>query len=262
MKSELLQFYPTLDPNDVVVSGTPQFETYVYDDFGWSRTDLNQYLKLPDNDKRKIICFSCGDVSTSPNDAVYIDLIASAIANDDLGNNLLLLVRTSPAEDASRFKELMTKYPSIVWNIPDWPQSNLAHPEPWSQRVPSMDDIHCLKSILQHASISVNMCSTMSLDFALWDKPIINPVFGSLGNDLGLFPDRKYLKYDHYAKVIQTGAVTICANPNELVTAIRSALAQPEHYQYERKQVLKLEIGQPLKGTSGRFVKQLIDWVS
>jgi hypothetical protein len=77
-----------------------------------------------------------------------------------------------------------------------------------------------------------------------------------------LFPDRKYLKYDHYAKVIQTGAVTICANPDELITAIRTALAHPEHYQYERKQVLELEIGQPLKGTSERFVKQLIDWVS
>ncbi|MGR6086942.1 MAG: hypothetical protein ACU4F9_02085 [Arcticibacter sp.] len=262
MKSELLQFYPTLDPNDVSVSGTPQFETYVYDEFGWSRLQLNRYLSLTDTDFRRIICFSCGDVSTSPNDAIYIDVIASAIKSGELGNNLMLLVRTSPAEDGSRFKELVTKYPSIVWNIPNWPQSNPAHPEPWSQRVPSMDDIHCLKSILQHASVSVNMCSTMSLDFALWDKPVINPVFGSLGNDLGLFPDRKYLKYDHYAKVIQTGAVTICANPDELVSAIRAALAQPEHYQYERKQVLELEIGQPLKGTSERFVKQLIDWVS
>jgi hypothetical protein len=262
MKSELLQFYPTLDSSDVAVTGTPQFETYVYDDFGWSRLQLNRYLSLTDTDNRRIICFSCGDVSTSPNDAVYIDVIASAIANGELGNNLMLMVRTSPAEDGSRFEALISKYPSILWNIPDWQLSNPTHPEPWSQRVPTIDDIHCLKSILQHASVSVNMCSTMSLDFALWDKPVINPVFGSVGNDLGLFPDRKYLKYDHYAKVIETGAVTICATPDELVTAIRAALAKPAQYQYERKQVLELEIGQPLKGTSERFVKQLIDWVS
>jgi len=260
MKSELLQFYSTLDPKDITVAGTPQFETYVYDDFGWSRLQLNRYLSLTDTDNRRIICFSCGDVSTSPNDAVYIDVIASAIANGELVDNLMLLVRTSPAEDGSRFKELMTKFPSIVMNIPDWPQSNPAHPEPWSQRVPTMDDIHCLKSILQHANVSVNMCSTMSLDFALWDKPVINPVFGEVGNDTGLFPDRKYLKYDHYAKVIETGAVTICTNPDELVSAIREALLLPDKNQSERRQVLELEIGQPLKNTSERFVKQLIDW--
>lgn len=261
MKSELLQFYPTLKSNVVSVCGTPQFESYVYDDFGWSRLQLNRYLSLKDSDSHRIICFSCGDVSTSPNDSIYIDVIASAMASGEFGDDIMLLVRTSPAEDGARFKELMTKYPSIVWNIPDWPQSNPSHPEPWSQRVPTMDDIHCLKSILQYASISVNMCSTMSLDFALWDKPVINPVFGSLGNDAGVFPDRKYLKYDHYAKVIQSGAFTVCANSEELIAAIRSALANPEQFQYERKKVLEMEIGQPLTGTSERFVKQLIDWV-
>lgn len=262
MKSELLQFYSKLDSNDVAITGTPQFETYVYEEFGWSRNQLNLYLNLPDSDSRRIICFSCGDVSTSPNDAVYIEAIASAIINEVWAKDLVLLVRTSPAEEASRFRELMDKYPSIIWNVPDWPQSNSNHPEPWSQRVPTMNDIHCLKSILKHATVSVNMCSTMSLDFALWDKPVINPVFGEVGNSSGLFPDRKYLKYDHYAKVIETGAVTICANADELITALRTSLEYPDKYYSERKKVLELQIGEPLYGTSERFVKQLIDWAS
>ena len=262
MKSELLQFYPKLDSKDVSVTGTPQFETYVYNQFGWSRKQLNMYLRLPETDDRRIICFSCGDVSTSPNDDLYIEVIASALANEPWGNELLLLVRTSPAEDASRFHDLRVKYPFIVWNIPDWPQSNPFHPEPWSQRVPTIDDIHCLKSILQHADVSVNMCSTMSLDFALWDKPVINPVFGEIGNDTGMFPDRKYLKYDHYDKVIETGAVSICANADELISAIKNALDQPNQYQSERKRVLDLEIGRPLDGTSDRFVSQLCQWAS
>jgi hypothetical protein len=262
MKSELLQFYPKLTSKDVSVTGTPQFETYVYDNYGWTREQLNRYLGLDDSDDRRIICFSCGDLSTSPNDAVYIDLIAAALSTNSWTNNTLFLVRTSPAEDATRFKELMDKYPAIVWNVPDWPQSNPSHPEPWSQRVPTIDDIHCLKSILKYASVSVNMCSTMSLDFALWDKPIINPVFGAIDNDKGLFPDRKYLNYDHYVKVIQTGAVTVCANADELIVALRSALEYPMKQQNERKQVLELEIRQPLEGTSERFVKQLFDWTS
>ena len=262
MKSELLQFYPKLTSNDISVTGTPQFETYVYDNYGWTRVQLNRYLGLDDSDDRRIICFSCGDLSTSPNDAVYIDLIAASMSTNCWTNNTLFLVRTSPAEDATRFKELMDKYPAIVWNVPDWPQSNPSHPEPWSQRVPTLDDIHCLKSILKYSSVSVNMCSTMSLDFALWDKPIINPVFGAIDNDKGLFPDRKYLNYDHYVKVIQTGAVTVCANADELIVALRSALEYPMKQQNERKQVLELEIGQPLEGTSERFVKQLFDWAS
>lgn len=262
MKSELLQFYPMLDSNDVSITGTPQFETYEYGEFGWSRTQLNRYLKLQDADNRRIVCFSCGDVSTSPNDATYIDVIASVYTSEVWAKELVLLVRTSPAEDASRFQELMVKYPAILWNVPDWPQSNQIHPEPWSQRVPTMDDIHCLKSILQHASVSVNMCSTMSLDFAIFDKPVINPVFGAIDNSNGLYPDRKYLNYDHYSKVIQTGAVTICSNADELILALRWALENPSRQQLERKQVLELEIGQPLTGTSERFVEQLIRWAT
>jgi hypothetical protein len=262
MKSELLQFYPKLDSKDVSVTGTPQFETYVYEEFGWTRKQLNRYLKLQEDDDRQIICFSCGDLSTSPNDAVYIDAIAAALNNNLLTNNILLLVRTSPAEDATRFRELKDKYPAIVWNVPDWIQTNPSHPEPWSQRVPTMDDIHCLKSILKYASVSVNMCSTMSLDFALWDKPIINPVFGEPGNDLGYFPDRKYLKYDHYAKVVETGAVSVCANADELISAINIALEMPDLQKIQRKHLLELEIGQPLNGTSERFVKKLFDWAS
>jgi hypothetical protein len=47
----------------------------------------------------------------------------------------------------------------------------------------------------------------MSLDFMLFDKPVINTVFGNLEN--GLYNDQRFLNYDHYKKVIDSGAVTI-----------------------------------------------------
>jgi hypothetical protein len=44
------------------------------------------------------------------------------------------------------------------------------HAEAWSQRIPSTEDIN-LRALLQYADLNVNMCSTMSLDFMLFDKP-------------------------------------------------------------------------------------------
>ena len=83
---------------------------------------------------------------------------------------MLFRSRTSPAEGAERFLALKSNYPQIIWNYPEWPIGNPNHPEPWSQRLPAETDIHYLKSLLKHSDVSINMCSTMSLDFALWKK--------------------------------------------------------------------------------------------
>lgn len=255
MKEELLHFYPNTDPNKIKVVGTPQFEPYVLERYKRNRVEFFTKFNLDPN--LKTLCFSCGDVSTSKNDPLYIESIAEAILNKSIDRNINFLVRTSPAEEPDRFKYLQEKFPFINWNFPKWEMARMDHPESWSQRIPTSDDLADLRMILENSDVGINMCSTMSLDFMQFDKPVINPVFGNCEN--GLYNDQRFLRYAHYKIVVESNAVSIAKNKEELIKSINHQLKNPEERKLERQKLLNLQIGKPLLDTGKRITEQLLD---
>ena len=253
MKKELHYFYPEIKEQSVEVVGTPQFEPYVLERYTSSKEDFYQKFDLDPG--LKTICYSCGDASTSKNDPFYIEVIAKLVEQKKLTDKVNFLVRTSPAEDGSRFREVVDRFPFIKWNYPKWELTRKDHPEPWSQRVPLPEDLKDLRSLLEYCDLNINMCSTMSLDFMLFDKPVINPTFGTGENVL--YDDQKYLKYSHYERVVESGAVAIAKNEEELLREINFSLNDPGARLKEQKELLKLQIGKPLEETSQRIAETL-----
>ena len=254
MKTELEYFYPNIKSSNVKVVGTPQFEPYVMNTYKVTKEDFINKFKL--DLSKKTLCFSCGDLSTGRNDILAVEIIAEAILNNDI-EPINFIVRTSPADDGSRFDVLKKKYNFICWNFPKWIQTREKHVEPWSQRVPLVEDIKDLRAVLEYADISVNMCSTMSLDFMIFNKPVVNQVLGNKEN--GLFNDQRFLNYNHYKTVVENGAVAIAKNEKELIEQINYSLINPFSRMNEQKKILTLQIGKPLEGTSKRIVEVLRD---
>ncbi|MAP79611.1 MAG: hypothetical protein CL526_00855 [Aequorivita sp.] len=256
MKVDLLRFYKNVKASDIQIVGTPQFEPYVLPRYAITFKEFQKQFHL--NSSLKTVCFSCGDISTSKNDELYIETIAEALQHGHLPK-FNFIVRTSPAEDPKRFKEISEKFPFIIWNYPDWKISRYGHQEAWSQRVPSIQDVKCLRAILAFSDLNINMLSTMSLDFMQFDKPVINPVFGTKENDL--YNDGRFLNYEHIEYVVESNATKIAKNKSELIESIRFYLENPNANQSERKLLLSQQIGKPLKGTSQRIAKTLRRWV-
>ncbi|MBZ9787833.1 hypothetical protein LB456_10240 [Psychroflexus sp. CAK57W] len=253
MEKELLQFYPKIKPQQIQVVGTPQFEPYVMEAY---KTSKEIFYKKFDLDREyKTLCYSCGDISTSKNDELYIATIAKLIQQNSFDQQLNFLVRTSPAEDGQRFEKVKQEFSFIKWNTPEWVISRENHSEPWSQRVPAINDMKDLRAILNFCDVGINMCSTMSLDFMHFNKPVINPVFGNENN--GLYNDGRFLNYAHYKRVAESGSVSIAKNKKELKEAIVAALEQPLLQQKERNQILDLQLGKPLEGTGTRIANAL-----
>lgn len=256
MKDELLTFYTSIQPEQIAVVGTPQFEPYILPRYGYSLTEYHQRFEL--DATKPTLLFSCGDVSTSPNDPLYIETIAKAIVDKKIATSVNLLVRTSPAESPERFASLAEKYPFIRWNYPQWVQARSNHQEAWSQRIPTVADVHDLKSVLQHSDININMLSTMSLDFMLFNKPVVNTVFGNPTN--GLANDQRFLQYAHIEYVVHSEATYIVQTPDALIFSINQALLAPDAKSVQQKKLLEMQIGEPLKGTSKRIATILSQW--
>ncbi|PHQ28645.1 hypothetical protein [Leeuwenhoekiella nanhaiensis] len=252
MKSELLRFYPYTNPQAVSIVGTPQFEPYVLSQFDIPKTEFYETFGL--NPDEKILCYSCADATIGSNDPLVIATLAEGIRSGAI-DSCQLLVRTSPAEDERRFAETKTKYPEIKWNHPKWELTREGHPEPWSQRVPTREDLSMLKAILKFCDLNVNMLSTMSLDFMLFEKPVVNTAFGNGAN--GLYNDQRFLQYEHYDNVVKSGAVKIAKNAEELYTAVNAYLRNPNLDLENRRKLIDMQVGKPLDETTQACVQAL-----
>jgi hypothetical protein len=253
MKAELLHFYPNVSTEKVKVVGTPQFEPYVMPKYETSVEDF--YAKFQLDVNKKTVCYSCADVSIGQNDSIVIRAIANAIKTNAINSKAQLIVRTSPAEDDSRFKFVREEFPEIIWNVPKWILTRENHAESWSQRIPTEEDIKDLRSLLENVDININMCSTMSLDFMLFDTPVINTVFGNPEN--GLYDDQRFLNYVHYKKVVESQSVTIAKNERELINQINQAFGNPKERRAQRKTMIDLQMSESLEGTSKRIAETL-----
>lgn len=255
MKSDLLKFYSSIKENQIEVVGTPQFVPYIMDRYKMSKNEFLDDFNLDVN--LKTLCFSCGDISTSKNDELYIETIAEAIQNKNI-EPINFIVRTSPAEDSVRFKSIVNKYPFIKWDFPKWKQVRQNHQESWSQRIPTLDDVKQLRALLEYCDLNVNMLSTMSLDFMLFKKPVINPIFGNDEN--GLYNDQRFLGYAHIEHLVNSKASKVVKSKEELLNAISEYFIKDKDA-INRENFIKQQVGISLKETNTILSDRLKQWV-
>ena len=256
MKTELQQFYTSVKEENIEVVGTPQFEPYVLNRYQVSKEEFVEKFNL--DASLKTICFSCGDIATSKNDELYIETIANALSEEKI-QNVNLIVRTSPAEDPIRFASFVERFPFIKWNYPKWNLSREGHQETWSQRIPTVEDVKDLRSLLEFSDLNINMLSTMSLDFIQFDKPVINTVFGTAENDL--YDDQRFLNYAHIVNVVNSNATKIVKNQEELIAAINLYLKNPNLDSQNRKHLLELQVSKSLPQTGKSIAETLLKWM-
>jgi hypothetical protein len=255
MKEELKHFYKSVKTENIEVVGTPQFEPYIIERYQMSKEDFFKNHDLDIN--KKTICFSCGDISTSKNDELYIELIANAILQGKIPD-VNFIVRTSPAEDPIRFEKIVSRFSIVKWNFPKWNLSRQGHQETWTQRVPLVEDVRDLRALIEYTDLNVNMLSTMSLDFMQFDKPVINPVFGNEVN--GLYNDQRFLNYKHIQYIVDSNATSIVKNEGELLNAINTYLENPNLNSSYRERLKKLQISKPIENTGKRIADVLYDF--
>ena len=120
MKNELLKYYTYIKENQIVVTGTPQFENH----FDLSlKIEKEVFFKKNNlNLNKKYICFSGDDVTTSPNDPQYLQDTALAVRklNND-GFNLGIVFRRCPVDFSNRFDSVLNDYQDVIVPInPLW----------------------------------------------------------------------------------------------------------------------------------------------
>jgi len=167
MKKELLHYYPNIKPEQVYISGTPQFEKHK--DASLLLDKELFYKKYNLDTTKKYICFSGDDVTTSPNDQFYLkDLAASIKKLNENGENIGIIFRRCPVDFSNRYQPIIDEFPELITPIaPIWDKIQNS----WNTIYPKKEDLNLLLSIIHYSEFVVNVGSSMVFDFISDGKP-------------------------------------------------------------------------------------------
>jgi hypothetical protein len=253
MQEELLRYYPGISAEHVHVVGTPQFEPYADTNLLWSKEEF--FRRIGADIDRPLLCYSCGDPGTCPEDQEHIRVLLELVRAGRIRGNPQVIVRPVPVEDGRRYYKVRATFPELIFAQPRW-----AHPVPedWSRVIPTKEDIQFLANLTKHSDLNVNLGSTMTLDFGIRDKPVVNIAFDVADPPIFGMPIWDYYYFfEHYRPVVELGAARAARSADQLADAINAYLENPALDREGRRGLVEMQVGVPLSQSSRRIFDTL-----
>ncbi len=250
MRNELLKFYDDIPPERVFVTGTPQFDFHFKPEYSLSREALADRIGF-DAD-RPFILYTTGVDRHFPEEYKHVRKIISILEELKLDPKPQLVVRIYVKGTSPEMVELSKQGQKDVF----WPA--VAWDRKWF--TPLYEDLEIYTSLIHHACLSINAASTVSLEFIMHDKPVINIGFDPPGSSL---PHHlrwsRHINFDHYRHVAASGAVAVAESVSELKQMITEALTNPGKQSAKRAEFTKRFFGSYLDGHAAeRIADRLI----
>jgi hypothetical protein len=230
MRDQLLNIYPEVPPQNVFVTGTPQFDFHFDRKFSLSREELCQRIGI--DARRPFILYTTGISNHFFEEHLHVELVIRLLRAMDISPRPQLVVRTYVKGTSPEMKALAARgiqdvvFPPVLWD------------EKWM--TPKREDLAIYTSLLQHASLGINAASTVSLELLMLDKPVINLDFDPPGTDLPPYLGySRHINFDHYKPVAESGAVMVAKSAEDMRDMLFKGLTEPAADSQRRRALIK-----------------------
>lgn len=258
MKNEAVK-YAGMPERDITITGVPHYDLF----FEKRKISRGEFLKsLGLDPAKKILLCAPFNYEYTGSAEIIINALTEAIDMGKLPKDLHIIVRYRPATpeiSSSRIKPS----PHLTFTNPCehyFAVQNLQSPsEDWEF---SKSDLELLVNSLYYSDVVLNYMSTLSIDAAIFDRPVINLRFDA---DTETPPHHKigiFVRYLHYRAVEASGGVKLVWNMGEMITAIDAYLKNPALDREGRKKLIAEQV-EILDGKSGartaEYIKKVLD---
>ncbi len=251
MKSLLLAQYPYIQPSQVIVTGTPQFDYHFKPEFALSRGELCNRLGI--DPSRPFVLYTTGMDTDFLDEHKFIQEVISILTNLDIKPRPQLVVRTYIKGTSPEILALSCQnnpdvvFPPILWD------------KQWI--MPLHEDLALYSSLLRHCALGINAASTVSLELMMLNKPVINLGMEPPGSALPAWEQfSRHVDYEHFRPVAASGGVMIAHSVNDLRTMIYGGLSRPLANKPAQDAFMRKMMGNTLDGNSGlRVAEALLD---
>ncbi len=231
MRQEMAQCHG-LPEDRMAVVGVIYFENYFAPERLMSRADFCAQLNLPP--ETRIIQFATGDSAIIRCNQPFLRLLQKIIAEQPFEHPCHLLVRVSPKDIFSLYKEF-EGLPHTTIQYPLGEGSAYGR-HTW---VPMAEEDHERASTLKNTDVLLTSGSSIILDACCFDLPVINLAY-DCGLDLPPWLSVvRFFRYVHAQPVEQENATWMVHNDDELRAALAECISHPEKRREERCRLLE-----------------------
>lgn len=250
IRNQLLRIYQNIRPEQVFVTGTPQFDFHFRREFSWSRKEFCS--RIGADPARPIVLYTTGMANHVIGEPRVVEGVADLLKEMKDCGSPQLVVRVYPKDRTGRFDDLKQRRPDIIFPEVPWEPAWLT---------PQFEDAYLLANMLRHADVGINIASTISLELCMFDKPVINVGYQPPGEILGKkdFDYRRYYEFDHYRPVLESGAIEVASSEEDLRHILVGALRQPEQRHSQRLALIRQFFGNTLDGWSSTRVASVLE---
>ncbi|MBZ0319437.1 MAG: hypothetical protein K8L91_23705 [Anaerolineae bacterium] len=246
MHDELLHIYSDISPEQVFITGTPQFDFHFKPEHRLSREELANRLGI--DPARPFILYTTGIDRHFPKEHLTVRLVIDLLKELDVDPKPQLVVRTYAKGTSKEMLELAErKDPHVVFPPVMWDKK-------WF--MPAEEDISLYSSLLHETCLGINAASTVTLELLMLDKPVINLGFDP--PDSNLHHRDRYGKhvdeFDHFIPVRNSGATMIARAVEDMRNMLYQGLTDPNANRDARKRFISQMFGEMLDGKSGERI--------
>lgn len=242
--------FQNMKKENVITVGAPQFDIYARPGKLLSREDFFERIGIDPG--KKLLVFG-SDAKYSPNDPEIIEMILEWIKNRELAEDCALYIRPyfSNKNDEKKFEKFIGRENVVVDH---WFVRNNIFRDSWDY---SYENLVHFSSLIKYLSIMMNYSSTLTLDAAVCDHPVIGIAFdGSAPKPFGESVARWY-DSAHFKDIVDSGGLLVARSAEELKSAINLYLKNP-NIRGEGRKKLRDEFCCGADGGAGERIARLL----
>ena len=252
MSRELREMNPRVPEESIACVGSPQFDFHRRPEIVKSRAEYLPTLGL--DPERPYVLIGTGTQRWSPDEPEktvrIIDLLRQRLPE------LQTLVRLHPKDHPSRWKRVWDKLQELGSVI------QVTAPETHMDQggfVPPADFYQEQVNSISHAAVVINMASTLTVDSAILDRPVISIAYDVEPSPK--YPEGRAWLFNnstHFKTLVDTGGVRVVRSEEHLIDAVADYLKHPEIDRNGREAIAEIVAG-PLDGRAGeRLAEQVL----
>lgn len=204
---------------------------------------------------KKYICYSGDDITTSPNDPVYLEDTAKAVRQlNSKGYQLGIIFRRCPVDFSDRFDDVLEKYADTIVAVnPKWEKTG----NDWNTILPTKEDLNLQINTIAHSEMVINLGSTMAFDYATHHKAC---AFINYDVAHSIQPDwtvKKIYDYVHFRSMPSKDSVLWINSPNSMESIILQGLENPDMIVANAKQWFEKINQHPIDEASKRIIQAI-----
>lgn len=247
IKKEMVK-YLDFPENKIYVTGWPQFDIYIDKNIYQDRALFCQKLGLDFN--KKIILYCGAGLMIAPYDIEVLKMLIASIEQKKIKHNVQILFRLHPKYSSA--EEGLDKNTLVTVDRPGG--NNSSKLSYWEFEE---DDIVHLANSLYHSDVVVCTASTMNIESAIFDKPVVNPAFdGERKLSTELSVSRRY-KYDHQLNINNTNGIKIAYSADDFIKYLNEYFYDPS-IDHEGRNKIVAEQCYKLDGLAGHRIAEFI----